>query len=273
MQPQSAFLCIAGLLATLPSAWAATGPTQTHTVWQSGMASIPAGHSFAGSFDIGLFYDPATESLTDASLTLAFVGADQRSATPREALTVHKTDGTKDTYTVYDDPLDSVRVALGTHGGQTAQASDAHSLGTWTSAATSSTPVYGNYQDCHGLFIVTCSWVSYVMGHDRTFDRVEGHRGAFAYSGALDTSSLAALGASSVLHYGYTVDTGGAALASAMLSFTTAPVPEPATASLGLAGIAVMAAWLRRRRAPGIPADPGAVLSTPGVDLERTVCA
>lgn len=250
MNPKIALGCIAGLLATLPPAWATAAPTQTHTVWQSGMASIAAGQSYAASFDIGLFYDPATEYLTDASLTLAFVGSDQRGATPREVLTVPNTDGTKNTYTVYDDPLDSVRVVLGTHGGQTANADNTASLGSWTSAATLSTPLYGSYQVCHGLFVTSCDTVWYVVGYDRTFDRVEGYSGAFAFSDALDSASLAALRGSGALHYGYTVGSGGAALTSAMLTFTTAPVPEPTTASLGLAGIAAMTAWLRRRRAP-----------------------
>jgi hypothetical protein len=249
MNLKSATACIATLAMTVPSAWAASAPSQTYTVWQSGVANTATGQSYAANFDVGLFYNPATEHLTNASLTLAFVGSDQRSATPREMITVPNPSNAdlKNTYTIYDDPLDSVSVAVGANGGQTGLASDTATLGSWTSAATWSTAVYGTRQECTGVFVRTCFPVSYLIGYDQGFDRVDGYRGAFSFSAVLDASSLSSLAGNGVLRYGFTVNSGGAALESAMLTFTTAPVPEPATASLILAGASLLLIVCRRR--------------------------
>jgi PEP-CTERM motif len=242
--------CLAGLMIHLPSAWASSAPSQTYTVWQSGVASVATGQSYSANFDVGLFYNPATDLITNASLTLSFVGSDQRSPKPREVVTVINPQDRrlKDTYTIYDGPLDSVRVAIGANGGQTGLSSDSATLGSWTSAATWSSPVYDTYQQCSGLFVITCETIRYLAGYDHGYDRVDGFRGAFSSSIALDASSLAALAGTGLLRYGFTVNSGGAALESAMLTFTTAAVPEPTTASLSLAGAGLLLmAWRRRR--------------------------
>jgi hypothetical protein len=250
MKLKTAIACLMGLATAHFNCWATAPQGDPFTLVQGGIANMTAGQSYASAFDIGLFYGIGTDTLTSAVITLNFEGADLRdSAALSTTKVITRTNPDRADYiTRYADPLDRVSVLFGQFKRQSATIDDGANAYEGPSVVVSTTPVYGTDLKCHGLFVSVCEEFSYLAGYDRNLDLTSGYKGAFSYSSLLDATTLAQLSSTGYLRYGFTVLSGGASLKSASLTFVAAPVPEPASTSLAVCGLGLLAALYRRRR-------------------------
>jgi hypothetical protein len=242
-RPRRPRLWAIGLLAGLAfanSSHAISPPPTTFTLWEGGTANLTTGLSYTNTFDGNLLFTPGVDHIDNATLTLNFVGSSAKQAVSNTRVT--EADGHNFNYVKsYTDDLDSAAVLLNKKGGQTRLVSDVANAFT-ESTVTSSTGIL--VEDCH--IFVGCT--SYVDHYERDVDRVTGYKGAFSVEIVLDAASLAAFESTGLLRYGFTVNSGGLALDSALLSFSATAVPEPSSASLVLAGLGSLLAFRRGRR-------------------------
>jgi hypothetical protein len=250
MKLKTAITCLLGLTTAHFNCWATEPQGDPVTLVQGGIAGMAAGQSYASAFDIGLFYDMGTDPLTSAVITLNFEGSDLRDSTVlsnSKAIT-STTPEVADYTTHYADPLDSVSVLYGHFKGQSATIDDGANAYEGPSVLVSTKPVYGTRRECHGIIVSVCDDFSFLAGYDRNLDQTSGYKGTFSFSSMLDATTLAGLSSTGYLRYGFTVLAGGASLKSASLTFVAAPVPEPATTSLTVCGLGLLAAAMYRRR-------------------------
>jgi hypothetical protein len=263
-------------LASLAILNAGSANATTYNLWGgTSTSSLNTGWTYTSSFDANLLFTPKVDVISNAVLTLNFLGSDQTiyGGTSTQ-VTNSGIDGvgqhwqTTNTTSYNNDSLDSVNVLIGKAGGQVANGSDvagAYSSNVLTSSspvtATSVAIYYGSYTysySCGFLGWSTCYgtgyypynvYTPYTAGYNNVFVNTAGYKGSFSVVANLNSNSLALLENTGLLRYGFTVTGGGVALNSATLSFNaTAPVPEPETYAMLLAGLGLLGFTVLRRK-------------------------